>query len=487
MAPPRRVAMSVRRRHHPDCHFVRNTLANGTRNGSRHLPPVNPQCVQFSCEDSSSILPPLSSPPGPATNDRTIVRPDGTIGLCTEQTACAGALVAGRGRRAPRQLRIAAPHVVDSGALLPRPLTNIPTQHDDSSINYSLASRLPDLLTASWDAFVPGDGFRGDDRGTARTSPEILPIAALAHLRSSSAPSLPCSPAVRELTALTLEFPSLPQRSGGMGSWRSVCLCASPCLPHRCSSAVAPLRAGDIYVAAGANLQAAIDGAQPGDRLLLAPGATFTGNFRLPNKGAATTDITIRSAAADTLAAARRGPHQGPPMPPTCPSSARRTRPRRSPPTPARITGACSTWSSAPTVAASGTSSRSAPAGGADHAHAGAAPSRARPPLYPWRPRAWPEARHSPCTAAPPRSPDSYIADIKGVGMDTQAINGYNGPGPLHHRQQLPRGGGRELHARRRQPENPRHSNPRGHRVHRQSSLTSRSRGAPRSCPPPPG
>ena len=25
---------------------------------------------------------------------------------------------------------------------------------------------------------------------------------------------------------------------------------------------------------------------------------------------------------------------------------------------------------------------------------------------------------------------DSYIADIKGVGMDTQAINGYNGPGP---------------------------------------------------------
>jgi hypothetical protein len=48
-------------------------------------------------------------------------------------------------------------------------------------------------------------------------------------------------------------------------------------------------------------LQAAIDRAVPGDRLLLAPGAVFTGNFRLPNKGASTEWITIRSAAADTL------------------------------------------------------------------------------------------------------------------------------------------------------------------------------------------
>ena len=78
----------------------------------------------------------------------------------------------------------------------------------------------------------------------------------------------------------------------------------------------APTRAADIYVAAGTNLQTAIDRAQPGDRLLLAPGATFTGNFRLPNKGAATTYITIRSAAADTLlplAGVRIRPAEPPP------------------------------------------------------------------------------------------------------------------------------------------------------------------------------
>src|SRR5688500_15407645 len=85
-----------------------------------------------------------------------------------------------------------------------------------------------------------------------------------------------------------------------MGSWRRVCLRVSLCVASALLI-VAPLHAADIYVAAGASLQAAIDSAQPGDRLLLAPGATFTGNFRLTNKGAATTYITIRSAAADTL------------------------------------------------------------------------------------------------------------------------------------------------------------------------------------------
>ncbi len=84
-----------------------------------------------------------------------------------------------------------------------------------------------------------------------------------------------------------------------MGSGRRVCL--GVVLGAAALLTAAPTRAADIYVAAGTNLQTAIDRAQPGDRLLLAPGATFTGNFRLPNKGAATTYITIRSAAADTL------------------------------------------------------------------------------------------------------------------------------------------------------------------------------------------
>jgi hypothetical protein len=57
-----------------------------------------------------------------------------------------------------------------------------------------------------------------------------------------------------------------------------------------------------ITVPAGGNLQAALDAAQPGDTILLEPGATFVGNFVLPAKSSATTAyITIRSAASDTL------------------------------------------------------------------------------------------------------------------------------------------------------------------------------------------
>jgi hypothetical protein len=53
-----------------------------------------------------------------------------------------------------------------------------------------------------------------------------------------------------------------------------------------------------INVAAGGNLQAAIDQALPGDVVMLQAGATFTGNFRLPNKSGSGW-IIIRSSAAD--------------------------------------------------------------------------------------------------------------------------------------------------------------------------------------------
>ncbi|HWF86101.1 MAG TPA: hypothetical protein VG222_14685, partial [Vicinamibacterales bacterium] len=59
--------------------------------------------------------------------------------------------------------------------------------------------------------------------------------------------------------------------------------------------------AATIVVAAGGNLQAALNAAQPGDVITLAPGATYVGNFVLPNKGAITLPITIRSAAPDSV------------------------------------------------------------------------------------------------------------------------------------------------------------------------------------------
>src|SRR5205807_6259383 len=54
----------------------------------------------------------------------------------------------------------------------------------------------------------------------------------------------------------------------------------------------------EIYVPAGGDLQAAINNANPGDTILLQAGATFIGNFVLPVKSG-NSMITIRSAAPD--------------------------------------------------------------------------------------------------------------------------------------------------------------------------------------------
>ena len=59
-------------------------------------------------------------------------------------------------------------------------------------------------------------------------------------------------------------------------------------------------QAATISVAAGGNLQAALNAAQPGDIILLQPGAVFQGKFTLPLKSnPENLFITVRSAAAD--------------------------------------------------------------------------------------------------------------------------------------------------------------------------------------------
>jgi hypothetical protein len=60
-----------------------------------------------------------------------------------------------------------------------------------------------------------------------------------------------------------------------------------------------PPTGATIAVAAGGNLQNALNAAQPGDVITLAAGATFRGPFTLPNK-AGTGWITIRTSAADS-------------------------------------------------------------------------------------------------------------------------------------------------------------------------------------------
>ena len=84
-----------------------------------------------------------------------------------------------------------------------------------------------------------------------------------------------------------------------MCNWRSA---------YRSASVVALLmtlnpaaaNAAEVYVPAGGNLQAAIDAANPGDTIVLQPGATYVGNFRLPVHGGSEY-ITIRTAASNQL------------------------------------------------------------------------------------------------------------------------------------------------------------------------------------------
>lgn len=60
-----------------------------------------------------------------------------------------------------------------------------------------------------------------------------------------------------------------------------------------------PSPASTIFVPAGGDLQSALNNAQPGSVIALEPGAIFTGNFVLPNKGG-TDWVIIRSSAPDS-------------------------------------------------------------------------------------------------------------------------------------------------------------------------------------------
>jgi len=85
-------------------------------------------------------------------------------------------------------------------------------------------------------------------------------------------------------------------------------VCAGVCLCASVSTA------STISVPAGGDLQAALQQAQPGDTIVLAPGAVYTGNFTLPNKGGSTATITLRTNGDSGLPAAgqRIGPSNSP-------------------------------------------------------------------------------------------------------------------------------------------------------------------------------
>jgi len=87
-------------------------------------------------------------------------------------------------------------------------------------------------------------------------------------------------------------------------TFRSLPTCFHLCLSLLCAALFIvanekAARAATLNVPAGGSLQAALNAAQPGDTILLEPGATFTGPFTLPFRSGADY-ITVRTAADDS-------------------------------------------------------------------------------------------------------------------------------------------------------------------------------------------
>ncbi|HET9528885.1 MAG TPA: hypothetical protein VFQ92_00925, partial [Blastocatellia bacterium] len=184
-----------------------------------------------------------------------------------------------------------------------------------------------------------------------------------------------------------------------------------------------------ITVQSGGNLQAALDSARLGDIILLQAGARFTGNFTLPNKSGSGW-ITIRTSAPDSA----------------LPRAGTRVTPAYASVMPKIITpnssDALKTASGAHHyrfigiefgIASSVTSNS-----GIIQLGSGNQTSLSSVPhniifdrCYIHGNRSYYARRGIALNSARTAIIDSYISDIHGYGTDTQAICGWNGPGPF--------------------------------------------------------
>ena len=185
-------------------------------------------------------------------------------------------------------------------------------------------------------------------------------------------------------------------------------------------------------VPAGGDLQSAIEAAQPGDVILLAPGATYIGNFKLPFKSDARNDgayITIRSAAPDALLPGddvRMTPDFAPLLP-------KLRSPNNEP--------ALATEPYAhhyhikfveflANVKGQGNIISLGDGSTAQNTLAMVPHHLVLDRVYVHGDVTWGQKRGIALNSAETTIVNSYIAEIKAAGMDSQAIGGWNGPGP---------------------------------------------------------
>ena len=203
----------------------------------------------------------------------------------------------------------------------------------------------------------------------------------------------------------------------------------------RCLSAVmlvavcsVRIEAATIFVGAGGNLQDALNSAQPGDTILLAEGVEFVGNFILPVK-AGDGWITVRSAAPDTLLPAdgvRIQPAHAPLLPRL-----------RSPNSMAALRTAAGAhhWNIRYVEFAANLNGYNDLIQIGDGSSAqntlGQVPHHITlNHLYVHGDVRFGQKRCIAVNAAHVTITDSHVTECKGVGQDTQAICGWNGPGP---------------------------------------------------------
>jgi hypothetical protein len=197
-----------------------------------------------------------------------------------------------------------------------------------------------------------------------------------------------------------------------------------------CMAAIAPrgLDSGPTTVPAGANLQEAIDRARPGDVLVLDAGATYVGNFILPVK-TGTQYITIRTA----------GPGDGLPgdgqrvLPVHAPRLAKLKSANRQPVV--RTAAGAHHWrlqllELLPTEGGAGDIVTLGDGGSAQRELSQVPHDIAIDRCYIHGDATIGQKRGIALNSAATTITNSYIADIKAIGQDTQAIAGWNGPGP---------------------------------------------------------
>jgi hypothetical protein len=181
-----------------------------------------------------------------------------------------------------------------------------------------------------------------------------------------------------------------------------------------------------ISVPAGGDLQAALNNAQPGDTIFLQPGTTYVGNFILPNKGGSSY-ITV-STSPDGL------PGDGARISPAYAASLAKLRSPNNGGSALRTAPAAHHWRLVLLEFLSADGAGDIIALG-DGSSAQTSLSLAPHDLvidrgYIHGEPGMPQKRGIALNSASTTVTGSYIADIKAVGQDSQAICGWNGPGP---------------------------------------------------------